>query len=79
VGVHLNGGAEYVVCSGFSAVLDGNLHFGRRALFDTFAPALGLRARLWRGLGLELAAALPLVGAERTDASIGVRLAWRAE
>ncbi|MEN9798007.1 MAG: hypothetical protein RL653_1703 [Pseudomonadota bacterium] len=79
VGVHLNGGAEYVVCSGFSAVLDGNLHFGRRALFDTFAPALGLRARLWRGLGLELAAALPLVGAERTDASLGLRLAWRAE
>ena len=79
LGVHLLGGAEYVVCSGFSAVLDAQLHFGRRALFDAFAPAVALRARLWRGLGLELAGTVPLAGAERTDASLGLRLAWRAD
>jgi len=79
VGVHLLGGAEYVVCSGFSAVLDAQLHFGRRALFDAVAPAVALRARLWRSLGLELAGTLPLAGAERTDASLGLRLAWRAD
>jgi hypothetical protein len=79
VGVHLLGGAEYFVCSGFSAVLDAQAHFGRRALLDALAPALALRARLWRGLGLELAGTLPLAGAERTDASLGLRLAWRAD
>ncbi|WP_434380739.1 hypothetical protein [Melittangium boletus] len=76
-GVLLNAGAEYALCSGFAAVLDANVRLGRRAGLDSVAPALGLRFRAGEHFGAELGAALPVLGAERSLVSGGLKLSWR--
>lgn len=57
--------------------LDLAMHLGSRAPLDYLAPAVALRFRLYRGLGLELAATLPLLGADRHDFLAALRIAYR--
>lgn len=61
----------------FSFTLDAQLHFAALAPLDWFAPAAALRFRLWRGLGAELSAIVPVVGGDRHDTALLVRVAWR--
>jgi hypothetical protein len=70
-------GVEWNPARWFALVLDAQLHFGYRAALDWFAPAAALRFRFWRGLGAELSAVVPVVGADRHDAVLMLRLAWR--
>ncbi|PTL78232.1 hypothetical protein [Vitiosangium sp. GDMCC 1.1324] len=76
-GFLVNVGAEYALFSGFAAVLDANVHFGRRDVLDYVAPAVGLRFRAGEHFGAELGASLPLLGAERALAIGGLKLTWR--
>ena len=76
-GVLLNVGTEYAFFSHFAAVLDANVRFGRRAGLDSVAPALGLRFRAGEHFGAEVGASLPVLGAERSLVSGGLKLTWR--
>lgn len=70
-------GLEWNPARWFVLVIDAQFHFGHRAALDWFAPAAALRFRFWRGLGAELSALIPVVGADRHDAALLLRFAWR--
>lgn len=70
-------GAQYSPSRWFGLVVDLAAMFGHRAGFDAFLPSLGLRFRLWRGLGLELDATVPVGGAERRLALAAIHLTFR--
>ncbi len=57
--------------------VDLTAHLGHRAALDYVAPALALRFGLGRHFGLELAAGLPIAGADRHDFQGALRLSWR--
>jgi hypothetical protein len=57
--------------------LELGLHLGQRAAPDYLAPALALRFRMYRTLGLELAGTRPVVGADRHPALAVLRLTYR--
>ncbi len=61
----------------FAFAIDLQTHFGERAPLDYLAPALALRFRLYKGLGLELAGMVPVLGDDRHDALITLRGGWR--
>jgi hypothetical protein len=50
--------------------------FGDDAAFESFDPRLALRLYPWRGSRVEVRAALPLGGADRTDVMLGLTLGW---
>lgn len=64
-GVLLNAGVQYNPATWFGLLIDVNAHLAQRAVLDYLAPVLGLRFRLYRNLGAELGASLPLAGADR--------------
>jgi hypothetical protein len=70
-------GVEWNPAKWFALIVDAQMHFGYRAALDWFAPAAALRFRLWRGLGAELSAVIPVVGADRHDTVLLLRFAWR--
>ena len=70
-------GVQYAPAHWFAFALDLQGHFGQRAPLDYLAPALALRFRLWKGLALELAGMVPVVGADRHDALLALRGGWR--
>ncbi|MBI3184858.1 MAG: transporter [Myxococcales bacterium] len=75
-GMLLGAGAQYSPCSRLGVVLDLNGRFGPTSYF---APALALRFRIAGGLGGELAATAPLLGTDRHDAMLGLRLGYRLQ
>ncbi len=70
-------GVQYAPATWFAFALDLQGHFGQRAPLDYLAPALALRFRLYKQLGLELAAMIPLLGEDRHDALVTLRGGWR--
>jgi hypothetical protein len=76
-GALVNVGVQYAVWDWFAAVLDANVRFGHRAALDSVAPALGLRFRAGEHFGAELAATLPLLGAERHLAAGALKFTYR--
>jgi hypothetical protein len=70
-------GLAWTPAQWFSFVLDAQLHFAAIAPLDWFAPAAALRFRVWRGLGLELSALVPVVGGDRHDTALMLRVGWR--
>lgn len=76
-GALLTVGVQYSPFTRFAVVLDVNGRWGGYASY--VAPALALRFRATRSLGLELAASRPVVGTDRPNAVVGLRLAWRAD
>jgi hypothetical protein len=76
-GVFLNAGVSYALTTWFALVLDANLQALHRAPLDLVAPAVALRFAPFRGLGAELGATLPLMGADRHDGIFGLRLSYR--
>ena len=70
-------GVQYAPAHWFAFALDVQGHFGQRAPLDYLAPALALRFRLYKGLALELAGMVPVVGEDRHDALVTLRGGWR--
>lgn len=70
----INAGVQYSPVGWFGAALDLT---GRAGAISYLAPAVALRFNLWRGLGAELAATLPVLGTDRHDAIVGLRFAYR--
>jgi hypothetical protein len=70
-------GVIYAPWSWLALGLDLAIHLGQRAPLDYLAPAFALRFRLYRGLGLELAATLPVAGADRHDFLAAFRISYR--
>ncbi|MEO6951877.1 MAG: hypothetical protein ABI321_08695 [Polyangia bacterium] len=70
-------GAQYSPARWFGVVVDVGAMFGHRGAFDAFLPSLGLRFRVWRGIGLELDAVAPVAGAERRLALAALHLHFR--
>lgn len=71
----LTAGVQYAPASWFAVALDLN---GRVGGFTSYlAPTLGLRFRLYRGFGAELAASRPLLGTDRHDVVAGLRFGYR--
>lgn len=76
-GALLNVGLQYNPATWFGLVLDLNLQLGHRAPIDAFAPALGLRFRLYRGLAAELGVTAPVAGADRRLFLGALRIGYR--
>jgi hypothetical protein len=76
-GFLVNVGAEYALASVVAAVLDANVHFGRRAAVDYVAPSVGVRLRAGPHFGAEVGVSLPVAGPERALAAGGLKLTWR--
>lgn len=70
-------GVQYAPAHWFAFAIDLQTHFGERAPLDYLAPALALRFRLYKGLGLELAGMVPVLGDDRHDALVTLRGGWR--
>ena len=70
-------GLQYTPARWFALVVDVAAMLGHRGVFDGILPAVGLRFRVWRGLGLELAGTAPLGGAERRLALAALSLHFR--
>jgi hypothetical protein len=73
-------GSDLVVtpAAWFAAAAGAGLRwrFGDDAAFEAFDPRLALRFFPWRGSRVEIGAALPLAGADRTDVIVGLNLGW---
>lgn len=76
-GALLSAGVQYSPFTRFGVVLDVNGRVGGYASY--LAPALALRFRAAKALGIELAASRPVFGTDRPNAVVGLRLAWRAD
>lgn len=70
----LNAGVQYSPVGWFGAALDLD---GRVGPLSYLAPAVALRFGLGRSVGAELAATLPVLGTDRHDAIVGLRLSYR--
>lgn len=77
VGVPLSVGLVYGPATWFAVAVDLQLHFNYTAPLDYVAPAMALRFRLVRTLNLELAAAIPVAGADRHTALGALSLGYR--
>jgi hypothetical protein len=76
-GLTLVGGAQLAPFTWLALALDLELAFGHLAGLDRFAPALAVRLRPYRGFSIELAAVVPVAGADRHDGVALLRLANR--
>lgn len=76
-GLALAAGLQYAPATWFGVAFDLHLHLFALDTLDYLTPALALRFRLYRGLGLELAGALTATGAAKLDGLLGLRLGYR--
>ena len=76
-GALLSLGFQYTPWNWFAVVVDVDAHLGSRAPVDYLAPAVALRFAIWRGLGVELGGAFPLLGADPHTAAGALRLSYR--
>lgn len=76
-GTTLMVGVQYTPARWFALAVDLSTVLGHRAALDAFLPSIGLRFRVWRGLGLELDATAPVAGADRRLAIAALRLHCR--
>ncbi len=76
-GLIVDAGLQYSPRNWFGLAVDLIGRFGQRAAVDTVAPTVALRFRLWRSLGAELNALVPIVGADRHLAVVAVRTSWQ--
>lgn len=76
-GTTLGVGVQYAPARWFGVAVDLAVVLGHRAALDAFLPALALRFRAWRGLGLELDVTAPLAGADRRLALAALRVGYR--
>jgi len=70
-------GLEWTPARWFGLMVDLQSHLGYRAVLDWLAPAAAVRFRIYRGLGVELSALVPLAGADRHDVALRLRLSLR--
>jgi hypothetical protein len=69
-------GVQWAPWRFFALALDLQTALGHRAILDYLAPVLGLRFRLYRGLGLELDASRSVLGADQRLFVAALRLGW---
>lgn len=74
VGGLLTLGVQYSPLSWLGLVLNAN---GRLGATSYVAPAVGLRFKLYRGLGAELGVTLPLAGSDRHEGLFALRFGYR--
>ncbi len=70
-------GLQYSPWSWAALAVDLNARFGLRAALDSLAPAFALRFGVGRHVGVELAATLPVAGADRHDFAGALRVSYR--
>jgi hypothetical protein len=70
-------GVEYTPLDWLGLVLDLGAQMGYDATLDQLNVALGFRFRIWRGLGLELAAVLPYAGESQANLAGMLRVGYR--
>lgn len=70
-------GAECTPLDWLGLVLDLGAQLGYDAPLDQLSVALGFRFRIWRGLGLELAAMLPYAGESEANLAGVLRIGYR--
>lgn len=70
-------GAEFTPLQWLGVVLDLGAQLGYDAPLDLLSVALGFRFRIWRGLGLELAAMLPYAGESQANLAGVLRVGYR--
>ncbi len=77
VGWQHRAGAAYQLGRRLDLLLDAGVVLGYSAALHSFDVSPGLRVRAWRDLSAELAVAVPIAGAIRTDVVGELFLAWR--
>ena len=76
-GTTLSLGIGFAPASWFSFAIDLQATLGHRGPLDALLPMLGLRFRIWRGLGLELDLTAPIAGEDRRLALAALRIGYR--
>jgi hypothetical protein len=75
--LQLVAGVECTPLEWLGLVLDLGAQLGYDAPLDLLSVALGFRFRIWRGLGLELAAMLPYAGESPANLAAVLRIGYR--
>jgi hypothetical protein len=76
-GALITAGMQYSPGSRFGLVLDLNGRLGGRASY--VAPAVALRFRAATSVGFDVAASRPLIGTDRPNAVLGIRMSIRGD